>query len=433
MAKPFHLGWFLDGFRVPAWNREWSGTSSRDWQDGSFYVDMARALERACFDYFMIEDSNYVPDVYAGSTAIYLKVGQRAPKHDPAALAAVISQQTKHIGIVATMATTEANPFALARTMSTLDHLSHGRIGWNMVTGSNDRAAQNFGHDRQPEHDTRYDMADEFVDLVRKLWASWEDDAAVLDEASGIYVDHTKVTPVNHRGKYFASRGPLNTLKAPQGRPVFVQAGISGRGREFAARNTDSVIATAGSVEGMKALRQDLHSRLIAHGREPSDCKILFLATPVLADTDAEATERLRLRNTATQQDLELGLGSLSSVTTIDLSRYDLDEPLPETLTSNGHQGMLEDMVASRRTLRDLVIGSSELKERFVGSPATVAAQMDEVMQEVGGDGFLISHFAPTRRYIMEIADGLVPALQRRGLVRTEYSHLKFRDNLLDF
>lgn len=189
MSKKFHIGYFLEGFRAPAWNRPWSGRSADTWGDGKFFVDLARDLERGCFDFILLEDSNYIPDTYGGDMSVDLKWGRRAPKHDPCLLAAIISQATRDIGIVATVATNQTHPFHLARLMSSLDHLSGGRIGWNIVTGSADRAAQNFGLDSQPPHDERYDMAEEFIAAATALWESWDEDALVLDYSGGVYAD----------------------------------------------------------------------------------------------------------------------------------------------------------------------------------------------------------------------------------------------------
>jgi FMN-dependent oxidoreductase (nitrilotriacetate monooxygenase family) len=433
--RRFHLGWFQDGFRAPAWNRRWSGTSTRDWQDGSFYVDLARAFERACFDYFMIEDSNYVPDIYGASTAVYLKYGQRAPKHDPTALAAVLSQTTQHIGIVATVATSESTPFHVARMMSTLDHLSHGRIGWNIVTGSNDRAAQNFGHERQQPHDTRYDMADEFVATVCELWDSWDEDAVLMDAAAGVYVDHDKVHTIDHRGKYYASRGPLNTLRSPQGHPVLVQAGVSPRGRAFTARHSDTVIAAANNLDDMRELRADIRRRAAEAGRDPDSIKVMFLAQPMIGETEEDARRKSELWAQDESRLVDFGLSSLASVTSVDFARYDPDQPLPADLTTNGHRGQLDNMVKSGKPLRELatgvVVGSRDAG--FSGTADAVAARMAEAMDYVGGDGFLLTHFTPTRRYVDEICDGLVPALQDCGVVRTGYEHPTFKQNLLAF
>ncbi|GAB3599616.1 NtaA/DmoA family FMN-dependent monooxygenase [Microbacterium tumbae] len=402
---------------------------------GRFYVDMARDLERGMFDFIMLEDSNYVPDVYGASMDVYLKYGQRAPKHDPAVLATLISQQTRRLGIVTTVATTEVEPFRLARLMQTLDHVSGGRAAWNVVTGSNDRAAQNFGFPAQPPHDDRYDLADEFISAVRALWDSWDTGALVMDQESGYYVDSSKVHAIDFRGEHFSTRGPLNTVPGPQGHPVLLQAGVSPRGQKFSARHSDAVIATGGSVERMKALREGIRARAAEAGRNPDDVKVMFLAEPVLGETDADAVERAKRIQDERESLLDFGLSSLASVTSIDFAAYDPDEPLPLDLTTNGHQGQLNDMVQSRRPLRDLAIGAwaGDKDTALVGSPATVAEKMGEIMAAVGGDGFLLTSLTPTRRYVTEVIDGLVPELQKRNLTRSVYAHETLRDNLRAF
>jgi FMN-dependent oxidoreductase (nitrilotriacetate monooxygenase family) len=368
----FHLGWFAAGFRVPAWNQPWSGTSSRDWSDGTFYVDLARAFERACFDYFMIEDSNYIPDDYGDSMEVYLKLGHRAPKHDPAILAAQISQYTKNIGIVVTVATSETTPFHLARLMSSLDHLSHGRIGWNMVTGSSDHAAQNFGHEGQFPHDVRYDVADEFVDLVTRLWESWDQDAVVLDEQSGYYVDHNKVRVLDYRGEYFASRGPSVALPPVQGRPVLCQAGVSSRGMQFTARHSDTVIATANDLDGMRSLRETIRAHAVEAGRDPDAIKVMFLVRPIVGESEEDAQHRARMDELDRKRQLEMSLSNLASNTMLDFAAFDLDSPLPKDVTTNGHRGMLENMVASGKTLRQIgedSVGMQHRHARRLGCP----------------------------------------------------------------
>ncbi|AMM20260.1 hypothetical protein AX769_08910 [Frondihabitans sp. PAMC 28766] len=435
MSDRIHLGWFLDGFRVPAWNKPWSGTSSRDWTSGRFYVDMARDLERGCFDYFMLEDNNYVPDSFGGTMDAYLKYGQRAPKHDPTALATIISQATEHIGIVATVATTEISPYRLARLMSTLDHFSDGRIGWNIVTGSNDQAAQNFGFAAQPAHDVRYDLADEFVAAAKALWNSWEDGAVVLDDKSNVYVDASKVHVVDYQGEHFSTRGPLNTIPGPQREPVFLQAGVSPRGIRFSAQTADSIIATGDSIPAMKALRERVRAEAAAVGRDPDAIKVMFITEPVLGDTIDEAEAKLVRIEEDAMRTYDHNLSGLASVTTTDFSKYDPDQPLPADLTTNGHQGQLNDMIRSGKTLRELATAplANGYRETFVGTPQSVAAAMQDAVEEIGGDGFLISSLSPTRRYVSEIVDGLVPELQKRGVMRDRYEGRTLRENLLAF
>jgi FMN-dependent oxidoreductase (nitrilotriacetate monooxygenase family) len=402
---------------------------------GRFYVDIARDLERGCFDYIMLEDSNYVPDVYGGSMETYLRYGQRAPKHDPTVLATLIAQATDRLGVIATVATSETTPYHLARLMQTLDHVSGGRIGWNVVTGSNDRAAQNFGLDAQQPHDRRYDMADEFITAVRALWHSWDDGALVADPDTGVYVDHSKVHVVDFEGKDYRTRGPLNTIPGPQREPVLVQAGVSPRGQRFAARHADSIIATGSSIESMRALRESIRGHVSDAGRDPDDVKVMFLVEPILGETQRDAEEALARRVALRDELLDFGLSSLASVTMVDFARFDPDEPLPLDLTTNGHQGQLNDMVQSRRPLRELAVGAwaGADEAHLVGTPDKVASLMGDMAAEIGGDGFLLTSLTPTRRYITEVVDGLVPALQRRGIVRERYEYPTVRANLTAF
>jgi FMN-dependent oxidoreductase (nitrilotriacetate monooxygenase family) len=360
------------------------------------------------------------------------------PKHDPAPLAALIAAATSRLGVVATMSTLAYPPFMLARLCSTLDHIAGGRFGWNIVTSGEDAAAQNFGMDKLPPREQRYEMADEYVDLVCKLFESWEPDAVVMDRASGTYADHKKVHTINYEGKYFKCRGPLNTVRSPQGKPVFVQAGGSPRGRAFAARNADSIIATANGVAGMKQYRDDVRRHAVSFGRNPDDIKVLFLIYPIIAETDEEAYAK-RERMVSSPRFIERALASVGTVTDIDFSKFDLDQPLPR-LTTNGEQGSLDKFAqwGSGKTLRQLAMerfGSVPSDVELIGSPDTVAERMAHVMEQVGGDGFLISTpFQRTsRRFITEVTEGLVPALQRRGLVRTEYTGKTLRDVLTEF
>ena len=433
MAKKFHLGWFTS-FAVDEWNDTF-GAGGSPW-DGTFYVDLAKAMERACFDYLMIEDTLMLSEAYGGTSETYLKSAVMVPKHDPAPLAALIGAATTHLGIVSTLSTMAYPPFLLARLCSTLDHISKGRFGWNIVTSGEDTAAQNFGLDKLPPRELRYEMAEEYLTLVNALFGSWQPGAVLVDRERDIYADHTKVAPIHFRGTYFSARGPLNTAPSPQGRPTYVQAGGSPTGRGFAARHADSIIAVANGIAGMKSYRDDVRARAAAHGRNPDDVKVLFLAAPVLGETEAEARDKFE-RTITSDAFIKRALALFGSFTDIDFSQYDLDEPLPH-LTTNGEQGSLDkfQQSGSGKTLRQLVRdGGTSSSVELIGTPDQVAARMGEVMEEVGGDGFLIK--APfhrlTRRYIAEVTDGLIPALQRRGLTRTAYGHKLLRDTLREF
>jgi long-chain alkane monooxygenase len=431
-AQRFHLGWFLgNSFGVHGWGQQWGGTSAYDWAQPDLHIDMAKALERACFDYLLLEDSVFVPDNYGASMEFYLKRALRAPKNDPLPLVPLIAQATTHLGIVPTISTTFYPPYLLARLMATLDLMSKGRVGCNFVTSTAARAAQNFGHEDHVEHDLRYEMADEFVDLVSKLWESWDADAIVMDAERKTFVDHEKVRTIDYKGRFFASRGPLNTARPPQGKPVLVQAGGSPQGRHFASKHMDSVIAAVSTIPEMIEFRTDLRRRVAAQGRDPDRCKIMFVIAPTLGETEDEARRRYERKQEQREASPELTLAQMASLTDIDFSEFDLDAPLGE-LTTNGQQGTLKRFLAQGATLREIARNYRYGMEDLIGTPEQVAAAMCEVMDQVGGDGFMFS--GPlTRRGLAEITDGLVPALQRLGRVRTSYAHEHLRDNLFAF
>jgi FMN-dependent oxidoreductase (nitrilotriacetate monooxygenase family) len=422
--RPLHLGWFTN-FAVDEWTRPFTGGGGDPW-DGKFYIDMAQAMERACFDYIMLEDTLMISEAYGGTNEVYLKHNIMGPKADPSPMAALIGANTKNLGVVATFSTMAYPPFMLARLCSTLDSLCKGRFGWNIVTTGEDLAAENFGMDKLPPRQERYDMADEYVELCKQLWGSWDADAVVRDRATGTYADASKVRPIHFEGKYFKSRGPLNCVPSPQQRPAFVQAGGSPRGRQFAAMTADSIIAPSMGVAGLKAYRDDVRARAEAGGRDPDEIKVLFVVAPILGETEEEAKAKAA-RIIEAPDYCEKALALIAAITDIDFSTFDLDAPLPH-LTTNGEQGSLDafQQTGSGKTLRQLCADQlSRGLDGLIGTPDQVAERMGEVMAEVGGDGFLITRpFTAniSRQYITDICEGLVPALQHRGLARTRYT-----------
>lgn len=332
----FHLGWFMgSGFSVQTWASDpWAGTTGRDWMKGGIFVDLASALERACFDYLLVEDTSMIEDAYGGSMETTLKYGLLGPKNDPVPLIPMLTQATKSIGVAVTLSTSFYHPYMAARTMTTLDHLTEGRVGLNVVTGSSRRAAQQYGYDDLMPHAERYQMAHEWMEAVGALWESWEEGAVLVDQEIPRYADHTKVHPVDFTGKYFRTRGPLNTIPGPQRRPVIVQAGASASGRDLAAKYAESMLAHGTSVESMKEFRQDMHRRMREYGRDPSTLKILFLIDVTLGEDDAVAEARAEARRLAMRTDAAIerrlwGL-SYSSGGTHDFSKYDIDCPVPD-------------------------------------------------------------------------------------------------------
>jgi FMN-dependent oxidoreductase (nitrilotriacetate monooxygenase family) len=431
--KQFHLAWFLSqGYGPKSWRSVWPGSDTARWMMPDIFIDLAKGLERGCFDYMIIEDSSMVPYTYKGSHDTYLKYAASTPKLDPAVLVPCLAQRTEHLGLVPTLSVTEYPPYLAARLINSLDHVTEGRVGWNCVTGSNDGGAQNYGRDGQWPHDERYDIADEFADVVTRLWEAWEPDAVVLDRATPMFADGRKVHPINHRGKYFRVRGPLNAPRGPQGRVPIVQAGGSPRGQQFASKWADTVITDGGgSVASMKEYRDEVRKRAAALGRDPDRIKVLFLAYPIVDTTMEAARERRKQEQAGSLKHMEMELSTMSRLTGIDFSKFPFDEPLPE-LSTNGHQSSLAKWIG--KTPRQVVqTFAAKAGIDFTGTADHVAGMMQEIMEEVGGDGFLLFNASFDRRYIVEVCDGLVPELQRRGLTRKAYAHEHLIDNLMEF
>lgn len=309
-----------------------------------------------------------------------------------------------------------------------------------MVTGSSDLAAQNFGLPAMPDHDERYVMAEEYVEIVKGLWGSWEPGAQVggleAGQDSGQLFDPAKVRTIDYRGEHYASRGPLNSGPTVQDRPVIAQAGGSKMGISFAARHADTIVAAPHGAENMRKYRDEVRAQMAAAGRNPDDCKVLFLVSPIVEETEEMARWKAAQRRIEAERNMDLRLARLGWSINIDFSEFDLDQPVGE-LTTNGHQTTLKQFLerAGKQTLREAVLDNAAkgYGVDLVGTPDSVAAQMEEAMQTAGGDGFLIALGDLSRRSLATITDGLVPALQRRGLVRKRYEFETLRENLLAF
>jgi FMN-dependent oxidoreductase (nitrilotriacetate monooxygenase family) len=435
-AAPFHLAWFLQGSSIQAWGESWTGNISDDWMSCDMFLDLARGCERAGMDYILLEDSIYVGETWQNSRDIYLKNGMSIPRQEPTVVATLMAAATTRLGIVPTLSTFAYEPYLTARIVGTLDQISGGRGGWNMVTGSSDLSAKNFGMERLPPHDQRYDMADEYIAICKKLWGSWEPGAVVADRQSGVLIDPEKVHTIDFEGHYYRCRGPLNSGPCPQGQPVIAQAGGSDRGRRFAAQHANTIVAHVKGVQQMKEYRDDIRAKMRSFGRDPDSCKVLFLVSPILAETNEEARAKAAQRATIAEKTIDRRLAQMGWSTNIDFSTFDLDAPVGD-LTTNGHQQSLAQFLrkAGKRTLREAIVSytSGGASIDLVGSPDVVAAQMAEAMEHIGGDGFLFSMPNVTRRTTAEIVDGLAPALQQRGLTRKAYAHTHLRDNLLEF
>ena len=372
-AKPFHLGWFLgNSFGVHGWRQPWAGTSARDWCDPTLQIEMAQALERACFDFMLLEDSSFVPDNYGSSMDYYLKRAMRAPKNDPLPLVPLLHHATRRIGIVPTISTSFYPPFLAARLIATLDLMSGGRAGANFVTSTAARAAQNFGLDEHFEHDLRYEMAEEFTDVVKQLWASWEHDAVVMEE-EGDFVDPAKVHAINFKGRFFKSRGPLNTAVLRRGSRCWSKLAIRRKGRRSRQAHRRDACGH-GRRRRSQSVQSGFSRPRRRRGKDPETCKVMFVASPTLGETREEARERYARQQAARAPDAVLA--AMGSLVDIDFAPYDLDAPLGE-LTTNGQQGTFKRFLSQGGTLREIANNYRYGLEDFVGTPDDVAAQME--------------------------------------------------------
>lgn len=428
----FHLGWFaFEG--IQGWS---NGTfdPSYDWASPLLHQKMAQALEQACFDFVLIEDASAISDEYGGNSDIYLRNALGTPKFDPAVMATYMAAATEKLGIIPTLTTSFYPPFILSRLTATLSHMSKGRVGWNLVTSSSDLAARNFSSEGLPEHDKRYDIADEYFELCTRLWQSWEADAVVLDHERGIFADPQKVHRLDFNGEYYQCRGPLNVPQPPGGKPVIAQAGNSPRGKDFAAQHADIVLTPVIYPPAAKAFRDDIRALALGHGRNPDDIKVMCLAFPRVFANQAEVDAYKESLNQVPDTLIDHWLALISSITGIDLSQFPRDEPLPSHIQTNGSRGTLDWLRSGNATVKQMALRMARMMpdDPLVGTAEQVADEMEAIMAHIGGDGLLIAgSLSPSN--VHSITQLLVPALQRKGLVRRQYSHTALRDNLLAF
>jgi FMN-dependent oxidoreductase (nitrilotriacetate monooxygenase family) len=403
--------------------------------DARYYQKLGRTLEDGCFDMMFFDDRLAMPGVYGGSVADAVRLGARPVKLDLTAVLGLLAGATDHIGLGATYSTTYYAPFHIARTFATLDHLSNGRAAWNMVTSVNDSEAQNFGVTEALGHDARYDRADEFLEATTGLWDSWEDDALVLDRESGYFADPSKVHELNYKGTYLSTRGPLTVPRSPQGRPVLLQAGSSGRGREFAARWADLIFAGDPGLDIAKAHYKDQKERIAAQGRDPVGVKMLPMIYTVVGESRAHAEEREQLfLNDLVDPMASLTL--LSELMNYDFSGMQLDDPITDELVEsvNGIRGLVQNLrqhIGGTVTLKDLAGHRATLLQgpRFVGTGTEVADQMEEWVEAEACDGFVIAATHSPGAY-EDMVRLVVPELQRRGVFRKKYDGTTLRETL---
>jgi FMN-dependent oxidoreductase (nitrilotriacetate monooxygenase family) len=403
--------------------------------DAGYYQKLGRTLEQGCFDLMFFDDRLAMPGIHGGSVADAVRLGARPVKLDLSVVLGAVAAATRSIGLGATYSTTYYAPFHVARTFATLDHLSGGRAAWNVVTSVNDSEAQNYGFKEVVGHDERYDRADEFLEATTGLWDTWEDDALVLDREAGLFADPAKVHELHHDGKYFSVRGPLTVPRSPQGRPVLLQAGSSGRGRDFAARWAELIFTGDPGLAVATAHYADQKERIGAAGRDPDAVKMLPMAYTVVGESRAHAEERehLFLHDLV---DPQASLTLLSELMNFDFSGFALDAPITDELieSASGIRGLVQNLrshIGGDITLADLAGHRATLLQgpRFVGTGPEVADQMQEWVEAGACDGFVVAATHSPGAY-EDVVRLVVPELQRRGAFRERYTGSTLREHL---
>ncbi|GAA4961036.1 LLM class flavin-dependent oxidoreductase [Kineococcus glutinatus] len=428
MTRQLHLNAFLLnlGHHEAAWRHPASDPTRA--HDVRHFVELAQIAERGTLDSIF----------FADGVAIRGNVRHNSQGGlDPLAILNAVATHTSRIGLIATVSTTFTEPFATARAFATLDHLSGGRAGWNIVTSGTEAEARNFGYEQHLEHRVRYERAAEFVDVATKLWDSWEDDALVLDQAAGVYAATERVHEVNHVGTHFRVQGPLNVPRSPQGRPVLVQAGSSEDGRDFAARHAEAIFTAWQTLGEAQAFYADVKRRAAAAGRDPERLLVLPGVVPVLGSTEAEARRLERELEELLVWDH--GLAQLSGILTVPLTADDLDRrvadlDLPPEAEVNGNRSRFT-LVADlgRReglTVRQVIarLGGGRGHRTFTGTPEQVADTLEEWFRGGAADGFNI--MPPLLPSVLEaFVDHVVPILRDRGLFRREYTGSTLREH----
>lgn len=426
MAAPrrMHLALFVQGTgnHIAGWRMPGATDSN---ESLAVLQGIAATAERGLFDLLFVSDGLHV-NLRGDHPSFVARL-------EPTTLLGALCATTRHIGLGATMSTTYSDPFTVARAMASLDHLSGGRAAWNAVTSSNAGAAPNFSRAAHLQHDDRYDVAEEFVDVVTGLWDCWSDDAVPRDRESGVYLDAERVRPLNHVGPHFQVRGPMNMSRSPSGRPVILQAGASAAGLEFAARVADIAFVVAHGIEEARAHSVSFKAMLPRFGRTAEQCRVLPGVMPFIGRTDQEAKDLLdRLQGFL---DPANALALVSNRIGHDLSGYPLDGPVPDLPQTDMSHGFARSLMAMARrenmTLRDLYNLTAAARGHWVttGSPRRIADTLEAWFSTGAADGFIVMPpFFPGQ--FDAFVDEVVPELQRRGLFRTAYEGRTLREHL---
>ncbi|ETW97664.1 MAG: monooxygenase [Candidatus Entotheonella factor] len=436
MTRQMVMVGFLQAQNCTNYPFSWRHPEARvDATSPEYYQEIARVLEAGKFQVAFFDDRLAMPDRYGGDHTHTVENGIRCVKMDPLPVLMMMASATQHLGLGATCSTTYYEPFHIARMFATMDLMTKGRAAWNVVTSVNDGEAMNMGRDSAMAHDLRYDRADEFMEVVLGHWDTWEDGALLVDKESKRFADAAKVHRLDHAGPFFRSRGPFTVPRSQQGHPVIIQAGQSGRGRDFAARWGEVIFSTASNIAVGKASYTDLKAKTTAAGRNPDYMTICIPVLTVVAETRSEAEDKMALLETLTLEVDELSL--LAEGLNVDFATKDLDAPMTreEIDGISGFQGLRDQVVRdsgkSNPSLRDFLRHSKRGRPEgaIVGGPKEVTDRLEELFVERVCDGFVVaaSHipggYADFVRYV-------IPELQKRGLFHQDYKGLTLRENL---
>jgi len=403
----------------------------------SYWQHMGRTMERGLFDAMFIADELAPYSTYAGSSDATVKYAVQCPTHEPSTIAPIVTAATRHLGVGVTLSTMFVHPYAMCRLLSSLDHLSEGRIAWNVVSSYSKSEWEAYGHVDMTPREERYDRMEEYMDLCYELWDSWSDDAIVADRESGVYADPAKVRLVDHQGKYFRCKGRHFCSPSPQKRPVLWQAGSSGRGRDFAAKHAEAIFAVHPGVERMRQYSDDLDERLETRfNRRAGSVRYIYGVQTVVAHSRAEAQEKYERIKSCIP--LEGALAWISGHFGLDFSTMSLDEPV-QNIEIPGIQGLFESIIYAKDPQGKIPVTVKEAAMIYAqgmgmpvlaGTPADIADQLEVFMDQGGADGFMLAA-TYTPGCFDEFVDLVVPELQRRGRYRTRYPGSTLRENLL--
>lgn len=389
-----------------------------------FVQETARLAEQGKLDFLFVADGLYINEK---SIPHFLN------RFEPLTVLSALASVTRHLGLVGTLSTSYSEPFTVARQFASLDHLSHGRAGWNVVTSPLEGSAKNFSREKHPDHALRYRIADEYLDVVKGLWDSWEEDAFIRDKASGQFFDPQKLHTLNHHGDFFQVAGPLNIGRTPQGRPIIFQAGASEDGKKLAARHADAIFTHHETLAEAQAFYRDVKQQLEQHGRRHDELHIFQGVSVIVGDSEADAEQQYQ--TTAALVSINDALNYLGRYFEHhDFSQYPLDEPFPEIgdLGQNSFRSTTDEIKRNARerqlTLRQVALESASPRPRFSGTAEQVAHGLQAWFESRAADGFIIQGGTPDT--FPRFVEKVVPILQARGLFRTDYPGTTLRESL---